>query len=180
MPNLHNINSPNPRCTPSIAGPLHRMLIPFLIACFVTTFVCDLAFWQTGDPFWATGALWLLGTGLVMAVLAVIVSLIDVLAEPRLRALNDAWWHIGGNVLAVGCTTRTCVTPVRRGDVNRANHYLRQKLQVAIVSNGDLQIVQLIAPNNWSVTLPHALLDNVKGETFGYSSQQGQHICDSR
>jgi uncharacterized membrane protein len=77
------------------------MLIPFPIAFFVTAFVCDLAFWQSGNSFWATAAFWLLGAGLVMAALAAIVGLIDVLGEPRIRALNDVWWHAGGNVLAV-------------------------------------------------------------------------------
>jgi uncharacterized membrane protein len=99
---MPNLTAPNPKSTASIAGhPLHPMLIPFPIAFFVSAFVCDLAFWQTGDAFWATAALWLLGAGLVMAALAAVVGLIDVLSEPRIQALNDAWWHAGGNVLAV-------------------------------------------------------------------------------
>jgi uncharacterized membrane protein len=36
-----------------------------------------------------------------MAALAAVVGLIDVLGEPRIRALNDAWYHAGGNVVAV-------------------------------------------------------------------------------
>jgi uncharacterized membrane protein len=92
----------NPQSTARIAGhPIHPMLIPFPIAFFVSTFVCDLVFWRTGTPFWALAALWLLGAGLVMAALAAVVGLIDVFGEPRIRALNDAWWHAGGNVLAV-------------------------------------------------------------------------------
>jgi uncharacterized membrane protein len=45
--------------------------------------------------------LWLLGAGLVVAALAALIGLIDVLGEPRIRALNDAWCHAGGNVIAV-------------------------------------------------------------------------------
>ena len=94
--------TPNPKSTASIAGhPLHPMFIPFPIAFFVFAFLCDLAFWRTGNQFWATAALWLLGSGLVMAALAAVFGLIDFLGEPRIRALNDAWWHAGGNVLAV-------------------------------------------------------------------------------
>jgi uncharacterized membrane protein len=94
--------TPNPKSTASIAGhPLHPMLIPFPIAFLVAAFVSDLAFWRTGNAFWATASLWLLGAGLVMAALAAAVGLIDVLGEPRIRALNDAWWHAGGNVVAV-------------------------------------------------------------------------------
>jgi uncharacterized membrane protein len=92
----------NPQSTAKIADhPIHPMLISFPIAFFVATFVCDLVFWRTGTSFWATAGLWLLGAGLVMAALAAVAGLIDVLGESRIRALNDAWWHAGGNVLAV-------------------------------------------------------------------------------
>src|SRR5213075_686831 len=77
----------NPRSTASIAGhPIHPMLIPFPVAFFVGAFVCDIVFWRTGNPYWATTSLWLLGAGLVMAALAAVVGLIDVLGEPRIRA----------------------------------------------------------------------------------------------
>ena len=93
---------PNPRSTASIAGhPIHPMLVPFPIAFFVATFACDIAFWRTGDAYWATSAQWLLGAGLVMAALAAVMGLIDVAGEPRIRALHDVWWHAGGNVLMV-------------------------------------------------------------------------------
>ena len=36
-----------------------------------------------------------------MAALAAVMGLIDFLDERRIRDLNDAWWHMGGNVLAV-------------------------------------------------------------------------------
>ena len=92
----------NPRSTASIAGhPIHPMLIPFPIACFVGTLVCDLAFWSTNNEFWATAGVWLLGAGLVMAGLAAVAGLVDVLGEIKIRQLGDAWLHAGGNVLAV-------------------------------------------------------------------------------
>ena len=92
----------NPRSTASIAGhPIHPMLIPFPIAFFVGTFVCDLVFWGTRNPSWFDATLWLLGAGLIMAALAAVMGLIDVLGEPKIRALNAAWWHAGGNVLVV-------------------------------------------------------------------------------
>jgi uncharacterized membrane protein len=92
----------NPKSTASIAGhPIHPMLIPFPIAFFVATFVCDLIYWRTGNPGWVTATQWLLGAGLIMAALAAAVGLIDVLGEPRIQALKDAWYHAGGNVLAV-------------------------------------------------------------------------------
>src|SRR5215475_8685103 len=92
----------NPRSTAKIAGhPIHPMLIPFPIAFFVATFVCDLVYWQTGYTMWATATLWLLGAGLVMAALAALAGLTDVIGDQRIRSLNDAWWHAGGNVIVV-------------------------------------------------------------------------------
>jgi uncharacterized membrane protein len=92
----------NPKSTASIAGhPIHPMLIPFPIAFFVATFVCDLAYWQTSNGAWASAAIWLLGAGLVMAALAALAGLTDVIGEPRIRALSDVWWHAGGNVFVV-------------------------------------------------------------------------------
>jgi uncharacterized membrane protein len=92
----------NPRSTASIAGhPIHPMLIPFPIAFFVATLACDIAYWRGGDIAWNTASLWLLGAGLVMAALAAVAGLIDVLGEPRIRALREVWWHAGGNALLV-------------------------------------------------------------------------------
>ena len=93
---------PNPRSTVSIAGhPIHPMLIPFPIAFFVGTFVCDLVFWRTGNPGWADATVWLLGAGLIMAALAAVAGLGDVLGDAQIRDLNTAWLHAGANVLAV-------------------------------------------------------------------------------
>ncbi len=92
----------NPQSTASIAGhPIHPMLIPFPIAFFVGTFVCDIVYWQTANAAWATATPWLLGAGLVMAALAAIAGATDVFGDTRIRALNDAWWHAGSNVLVV-------------------------------------------------------------------------------
>jgi uncharacterized membrane protein len=92
----------NPKSTASIAGhPIHPMLIPFPIAFFVATFVCDLIYWRTGNPGWVTATLWLLGAGIIMAALAAVAGLIDVFGDYRIRALNDVWWHAGGNVIVV-------------------------------------------------------------------------------
>jgi uncharacterized membrane protein len=92
----------NPRSTAAVAGhPIHPMLIPFPIAFFVAAFVCDLVFWATSNPAWSTGAMWLIGAGVVMGALAAVAGLTDVLGDPRIRALNDVWWHAGGNVVVV-------------------------------------------------------------------------------
>jgi len=87
----------NPRSTASVAGhPIHPMLIPFPIAFFVSTFVCDLAYWQSSNGALATAAIWLLGAGLVMAALAAIAGLTAVLRIPPVPTVNVVCWHEGG------------------------------------------------------------------------------------
>jgi len=87
----------NPQSTAQVAGhPVHPMLIPFPIAFFVGTFACDVAYWITGNANWAMVTPWLLGAGLIMAMLASLAGLTDVIGEQRIRALTDAWWHAGG------------------------------------------------------------------------------------
>lgn len=86
----------NPQSAAKIAGhPVHPMLIPFPIAFFVAAFVCDLVYWRMASDAWATAAIWLIGAGIVMAVLAAVVGLADLLGDRRIRALTDAWWHAG-------------------------------------------------------------------------------------
>jgi len=77
------------------------MLIPFPVAFLVGALVTDLAFVGTGDGFWARASMWLLGAGVVMALLAAVAGFIDFFGERRIRALNDAWYHMLGNLTAV-------------------------------------------------------------------------------
>jgi uncharacterized membrane protein len=92
----------NPKSTAQIAGhPIHPMLIPFPIAFFVGTFVADIAYWITGAVGWAEATVWLLGAGLIMAALAALAGLTDVLGDMQIRNLSDAWLHAGGNVVVV-------------------------------------------------------------------------------
>jgi uncharacterized membrane protein len=88
--------------TAKLAGhPLHPMLIPFPIALLVATFACDIVYWSSSDPFWALAGMWALGAGIVMAALAAVAGLTDFLGNARIRAINHAWHHMIGNVVAV-------------------------------------------------------------------------------
>src|SRR4029078_8015889 len=99
---LKTTTARNPHSTAQIAGhPLHPMLIPFPIAFFVATFLADIVFVNTMNTGWVMATAWLLGAGLVMAALAALAGLTDFLGEHRIRKLNAAWLHAGGNVLAV-------------------------------------------------------------------------------
>ena len=81
--------------------PVHPMLIPFPIVCFILTFAADVAYSRTSDAFWATGSRWLLGVGLVTAALAAVAGLTDYVGDAKLRSSSDALKHMLANVTAV-------------------------------------------------------------------------------
>ena len=92
----------NPQSTAKIGThPIHPMLIPFPIVCFIGTFVTDVVYSRNGDSGWATASHWLLIIGLVMAALAAVTGLTDYLGDERLRRLSDALKHMLANVTAV-------------------------------------------------------------------------------
>jgi uncharacterized membrane protein len=96
------VRTQNPRSTAQIAGhPLHPMLIPFPVAFLVSTLVCDLLFWNTGNSAWSTASLYLLGAALVMAALAALAGLTDFMGDRRIRNLSAAWHHMVGNIVVV-------------------------------------------------------------------------------
>ena len=107
--------STNPRSTLSIAGhPLHPMAVPFPIACFTGALATDIAFASSGNPFWAEASPWLLGVGVVMALLAAVGGFIDFLGDARIRALPAARRHMIGNLVLVVLEAFNCFT--RLGD----------------------------------------------------------------
>ena len=92
----------HPHSTAKIAThPIHPMLIPFPIVCFVGTFITDIVYSRNLDPGWATASHWLLIIGLVMAALAAAAGLTDYLGDDRIRKLGDALKHMLANVTAV-------------------------------------------------------------------------------
>ena len=94
--------SRNPPSTARIAGrPIHPMLVPFPIACFVGTLITDIAYWRTADMMWTNFSAWLLTAGLVMGGLAALAGLIDFIGDRRVRAQSPAWPHMVGNLLAL-------------------------------------------------------------------------------
>jgi uncharacterized membrane protein len=92
----------NPKSTAQIGGhPIHPMLIPFPIVCFVGALVTDIVFLNNGDAGWAEASRWLLGIGLVMAALAAVAGLTDFMGDDRVRRLGDAVKHMIANVTVV-------------------------------------------------------------------------------
>ncbi len=92
----------NPRATARIAGlPIHAILAPLPIACFVLTLLSDLAYWKTASMPYANMSIWLLMVGLVVALFAVIAGLADFLGDRRIRRLPAVYIHAIGNGLAL-------------------------------------------------------------------------------
>src|SRR3954471_24637376 len=91
----------HPHSTAKIGDhPIHPMLIPFPIVCFIFTFVLDVLY-ARGDTGVASASNWVLGVGLMMAALAAAAGLTDYLGDERIRRLGDALKHMLANVTAV-------------------------------------------------------------------------------
>jgi uncharacterized membrane protein len=83
------------------AHPIHPILVPFPIACFVGTLLTDLMYWRTADMFWADFSAWLVTVGVILGWVAAIVGLIDFLGNRRVRAQPPAWPHALGNLVVL-------------------------------------------------------------------------------
>ncbi|WP_207462840.1 DUF2231 domain-containing protein [Azospirillum sp. SYSU D00513] len=78
--------------------PIHPTIIPFPIAFLTATLATDVAYWRTGDPFWAQSSRWLLRAGLASGVVAGAVGAVDYAAIPRTRKHAVGPLHALGNV----------------------------------------------------------------------------------
>ena len=80
--------------------PIHPMLIPFPIVCFIGVLVADIVYLNNYDAGWATASRYLLGIGIVMAALAAVAGLTDFFGDKRIQGA-DAIKHMLANVTAV-------------------------------------------------------------------------------
>ena len=81
-----------PQSTARIAGhPIHPMLVPIPIVCFIGVLLTDIAYAVGADMMWADFSSWLLLVGLIGGVLAGIAGLTDLLANRLIRAQPPAW-----------------------------------------------------------------------------------------
>jgi uncharacterized membrane protein len=87
------------------AHPIHPMLVPFPIVCFVGALLTDITYWRTGEMMWADFSAWLVTVGVIMGWLAAIAGLIDFLGSRFVRAQPPVWWHAIGNVIALVLAT---------------------------------------------------------------------------
>ncbi|MBX3576284.1 MAG: DUF2231 domain-containing protein [Rhizobiaceae bacterium] len=81
----------------SVSGSLRRAFLAFPIACFSLTVFTDIAYWQTLNLLWLHFSEWLLLAGIVFAILAGVVILVETL----LRKVRHPWLAILGGVVVV-------------------------------------------------------------------------------
>lgn len=92
-------NEPTLRPTAQIARhPIHPMLVPIPIVCFIGALVTDIAYAVTAEMMYADFSAWLLLVGIVFGVLAAIAGLIDFAGNRLIRRQGPAWLHLIGNL----------------------------------------------------------------------------------
>ena len=90
------------RSTAAIKGhPIHPMLVQFPIVLFLAALATDIAFAAKGWEGAAEASKWLLGAGIVGALLAALAGFTDFFGNSRIRELRDAWLHMFANLAAV-------------------------------------------------------------------------------
>jgi uncharacterized membrane protein len=90
----------NARSTAKPGGqPIHPIVAAFSIACFAGAFVTDFVYWRTVAVMWETFSDWLITAGLIIAGVAIIAFVIDLLGRKHIR--TPAWPHAVGYALAV-------------------------------------------------------------------------------
>jgi uncharacterized membrane protein len=77
--------------------PIHPMLVPVPIVCFIGALLTDIMYAITAEIMWADFSAWLLVIGLFIGILAAIAGLIDFSSNRLIRSLSAAWVHMVGN-----------------------------------------------------------------------------------
>jgi len=141
----------SPRSTASIRShPLHVMLVPVPIVCFVATFITDLVYWRSTAMLWADMSAWLLTVGLIVAAFAVLAGLIDFLGEPRIRQLRVAWIHVLGNGVAL-------VLAICNALIHTRDAYT-SVVPTGLILSGLVVLILLVTGwNGWSMVYRHGV-----------------------
>jgi uncharacterized membrane protein len=85
--------------------PIHPILVPIPIACFVGTLLSDLMYWHTASMQWANFSAWLVTVGVIIGWLAAVAGFVDFIGNRNVRALPPAWPHFIGNLAVLVLAT---------------------------------------------------------------------------
>jgi uncharacterized membrane protein len=96
-------SSVNPLSSTARIGshPIHPMLVPIPIVCFIGTLLTDLMYLATAKMQWADFSAWLLTIGVIVGWLAAIAGAFDLFGNRLVRALQPARLHALGNFAAL-------------------------------------------------------------------------------
>jgi uncharacterized membrane protein len=135
MPTIED-PSAHPQSTAKIGGhPIHPMLVPFPIVCFIGTFVLDLIYVRGSEDV-ARFSTWTLIVGLAFAALAAVAGLTDFAGDSRVRS-TDAVKHMVANVLAVLIELANLVLRLRDpGSIGSAGVYLSGLVVLVLLYSG--------------------------------------------
>ena len=81
--------------------PIHAVLVPFPVVCFIGALITDVVYWRSTSFIWETFSVWLLTVGLIVAGLAVLAALVDLVAGHRIGNRRSAWIYALGNALVI-------------------------------------------------------------------------------
>ena len=81
--------------------PIHPMLVPIPIVCFIGALITDIVYAVSAEMMWANFSAWFLLVGLIFGVLAAIAGLTDFLGNRLIRAQAPAWPHMIGNLVVL-------------------------------------------------------------------------------
>jgi uncharacterized membrane protein len=141
----------DPRSTVSIFGhPLHAMLVPVPIVCFVATLVTDIVYWRTAAMLWADISAWLLVIGLIFSLFAAVAGLIDFFGDRRIRELRAVWIHGLGNIAAL-------VLSILNAMIHTRDAYTSVVPSGLILSALVVAILLVTAWNGWTLVYRHGV-----------------------
>jgi uncharacterized membrane protein len=85
-----------------VRPPIHPMLVTAAACCFIGTLLADLAYWRSADIMWSNFSTWLVSTGAIVSVLAVLAAVFDLVG----RRLT---WTAAEPVYGIGLLAATVV-----------------------------------------------------------------------
>ena len=81
-----------------LGHPIHPIVVIFPVAFLSAAAGADIGYWLTRSEFWADGSSWLIGSGVVTAIVAAVVGIFDFIRIPRVRSRTAGWAHMWLNV----------------------------------------------------------------------------------
>ena len=75
-------------------APIHRLLFPIPVVCFVGALLTDIAYSRSAFLMWLHFSEWLIAAGLAFGALAALALLIELVASRAVRKGTTAWLHL--------------------------------------------------------------------------------------